>query len=474
MSKRSWRPTAPPEPGAPGRPKAYHNMRSQQLATESEGNEFSSPGSSFEESGDSSAGSGSDDGTSSSLPSKNSSQILQLFKSKEAWKGRTMHVDSSDDNVSLSEHPGGAETQQGGRKKLQTSSHYASDNWKKEKVVSFHDLPLWFEHRHQDWSLKEIFKHPYHRLRTLDPVFEIESNPSYNPAVSSMDDKWHEPARVETVYRAIFYCAQKCLWPPDNAADEGSDDEAEKQKKAESKKKHSSNSSKPGKPAPRGRPPIKNVQKRIRRTKETSECQCILHVEVYSNSLHKATIWQQGHHEDAPNKSLEWSHRLRSTLMNRIAKGTVPTTPAESEKAVNEICKMKREQAQRATSKTPQGPYTDIIPTWRVPKKNKLKNWNNGLKRRQHLSRSSFYSLAMLAEKNSGQVIHQQDYDPEENQPLMFICTAPSALQAGIMWGDKNGIAIDSSWRHKNENVAPLTFMTTVDDSNRMIPIAEN
>lgn len=51
----------------------------------------------------------------------------------------------------------------------------------------------------------------------------------------------------------------------------------------------------------------------------------------------------------------------------------------------------------------------------------------------------------------------------------MFICTAPSALEAAIMWSE-NGIAMDSSWRHKNENVAPLTFITTLDQYNKMIP----
>lgn len=57
----------------------------------------------------------------------------------------------------------------------------------------------------------------------------------------------------------------------------------------------------------------------------------------------------------------------------------------------------------------------------------------------------------------------------DEDQALMFVCTAPSALESAIMW-KQNGIAMDSSWRHKNENVAPLTFIVTLDDHNKMIP----
>jgi len=62
-----------------------------------------------------------------------------------------------------------------------------------------------------------------------------------------------------------------------------------------------------------------------------------------------------------------------------------------------------------------------------------------------------------------------QEYDEEEEEPLIFICTAPSALEAAIMW-QANGIALDSSWRHKNEHVAPLTFLVTLDSQMKMIP----
>jgi len=31
---------------------------------------------------------------------------------------------------------------------------------------------------------------------------------------------------------------------------------------------------------------------------------------------------------------------------------------------------------------------------------------------------------------------------------------------------------LDSSWRHKNENRAPLTFVTTTNDAGHMVPVA--
>jgi hypothetical protein len=44
------------------------------------------------------------------------------------------------------------------------------------------------------------------------------------------------------------------------------------------------------------------------------------------------------------------------------------------------------------------------------------------------------------------------------------------ALQSLLLWAFINGIGLDSCWRHKNENRAPVTFITTIDQNNRMLP----
>lgn len=63
-----------------------------------------------------------------------------------------------------------------------------------------------------------------------------------------------------------------------------------------------------------------------------------------------------------------------------------------------------------------------------------------------------------------------QPYDELEEQPLLFIVASQESLNAAIMWSYYGGVCLDSSWRHKNENVAPLTFLVTVDTNNKMIP----
>ncbi|KZP10623.1 hypothetical protein FIBSPDRAFT_757936, partial [Athelia psychrophila] len=46
----------------------------------------------------------------------------------------------------------------------------------------------------------------------------------------------------------------------------------------------------------------------------------------------------------------------------------------------------------------------------------------------------------------------------------------PYAVQSLLLWARKEGLGLDSTWRHMNENRAPVTFVTTVDDNGRMVP----
>ncbi|THU88277.1 hypothetical protein K435DRAFT_680156, partial [Dendrothele bispora CBS 962.96] len=46
----------------------------------------------------------------------------------------------------------------------------------------------------------------------------------------------------------------------------------------------------------------------------------------------------------------------------------------------------------------------------------------------------------------------------------------PYAIQVLLLYGAECGIGLDSSYRHKNENRAPVTFMVTTDENERMVP----
>jgi hypothetical protein len=43
-------------------------------------------------------------------------------------------------------------------------------------------------------------------------------------------------------------------------------------------------------------------------------------------------------------------------------------------------------------------------------------------------------------------------------------------IDSVILHSFDNGIAVDSSWRHMNSSKCPVTFITTLNDSFRMIP----
>lgn len=65
---------------------------------------------------------------------------------------------------------------------------------------------------------------------------------------------------------------------------------------------------------------------------------------------------------------------------------------------------------------------------------------------------------------------HSDGENETEKSCLMFAITTPAALDSALMNAPVRGLGIDSSWRALNENVAPLTFLVTVNDCERVEP----
>lgn len=63
-------------------------------------------------------------------------------------------------------------------------------------------------------------------------------------------------------------------------------------------------------------------------------------------------------------------------------------------------------------------------------------------------------------------------HDPEEDPPKRFSAgtTDDFSLESMLLYGGTNGMALDSSHRHKNEQRAPVTFFVTVNDQQHMVP----
>lgn len=225
-------------------------------------------------------------------------------------------------------------------------------------------------------------------------------------------------------------------------------------------------------------------------------------MEVYSNQPNIANIWQFGSHNPSPTYCLDWSKRLHTQLKDSFFKNPSLITTAkaqiceafiylvqgdllfatsqiardciQSKKLLQIILRFKIVQITLTSFPNlgdPQRPnYMALLLEARGDKslqENHLRPWGSwpdpGLIWLLSLYQICFpHNLFWLH-------LSYQEYDEEEEEPLIFICTAPSALEAAIMW-QANGIALDSSWRHKNEHVAPLTFLVTLDSQMKMIP----
>jgi hypothetical protein len=61
---------------------------------------------------------------------------------------------------------------------------------------------------------------------------------------------------------------------------------------------------------------------------------------------------------------------------------------------------------------------------------------------------------------------------PQATPPTRLACAVSDnwSKDSAILHARSSGVGFDSSHRNKNENFAPVTILTTVNDSGRMVP----
>lgn len=57
-----------------------------------------------------------------------------------------------------------------------------------------------------------------------------------------------------------------------------------------------------------------------------------------------------------------------------------------------------------------------------------------------------------------------------DDENLRWAATDQSALLAGVRFSQTRGIGLDSSWRNKNENCAPMTIIVTTNEESHLLP----
>ncbi|KAG8955777.1 hypothetical protein FRC03_011063 [Tulasnella sp. 419] len=168
-------------------------------------------------------------------------------------------------------------------------------------------------------------------------------------------------------------------------------------------------------------------------------------VEIYAHDLANAYIYQWSDHADAnpTTQPLEMSRRLHNMIEEHFS-----NQGASHGAKVSEVMKM---LPKMAANRSPAYPF----PAWRKPNKLTIINMFPASRARLRLARDPFPAIDLLAEQEPKKVYCYKSYNEGSNaRKSKFMCGLKDdfTLDSLILYAKKNGLAMDSSWRHKNEN----------------------
>ncbi|KAJ9110930.1 hypothetical protein QFC20_002696, partial [Naganishia adeliensis] len=110
----------------------------------------------------------------------------------------------------------------------------------------------------------------------------------------------------------------------------------------------------------------------------------------------------------------------------------------------------------------------DRLPWFRKAKPPKVKSAYDSFKNTNVLDANPLMAVQTIYDRWPDAFFLHQPYT--ENQQFLAGITSQYALDSAIINGFRFGIALDSTWRHVNNNGHPLTFVTTTNDAQRMTP----
>ncbi|KAJ7664131.1 hypothetical protein B0H17DRAFT_1143790 [Mycena rosella] len=111
-------------------------------------------------------------------------------------------------------------------------------------------------------------------------------------------------------------------------------------------------------------------------------------------------------------------------------------------------------------------------PLIRRPSAVQVDNTVANIRRNERVDTDPLKAIVIFSEEHPDQMFGYQPVDMSTNPPSKFATGIKSvhAVQSLLLWAFVNRIGLDYCWRHKNENRAPVTFITTVDQNKRMLP----
>ncbi|THV02008.1 hypothetical protein K435DRAFT_792949, partial [Dendrothele bispora CBS 962.96] len=233
------------------------------------------------------------------------------------------------------------------------------------------------------------------------------------------------------IYRVTYMCRGNCDDVPEEWEDTDNSDSGINNNKSK-------------------QPIVKVEHKKRGRNRKKCANEVRLHVEVYSNDLSKAWVYQYSSHNEAHDSNLDMSQFLRQMILMYAS-----------------IANM---TAGRIKRQIPHDLERFNIPKYRHPTSKQINNMVANVRRRERLINDPLLAIGIFAEHNPDKIF---SYVYDTSMPSVKFQVGIKndyCIQNMLLYARKNGLGLDSSYRNKNENRAPVTFLVTVDKNQRMLP----
>ncbi|KZT29402.1 hypothetical protein NEOLEDRAFT_1215062 [Neolentinus lepideus HHB14362 ss-1] len=198
----------------------------------------------------------------------------------------------------------------------------------------------------------------------------------------------------------------------------------------------------------------------------------ILRFEVCANNLKMVNIWQQGNHTAAlPEQGLQWSRYLRNRVLERLHWAGAKVSHVLLE-LVRQYCDPQSDSLQTRRTKDPL-PCVYEFPAHRRPKERQVHQMMPAVRLRQRLHRNPFLAIHLLYQRNQDSMYYYTPHDftrPDSLSNFTVALGDVHSLDSLILNSASRGVAMDSSWRNKNENRAAMTMLCTVNEKSHVVP----
>ncbi|KAE8220092.1 hypothetical protein CF319_g6335 [Tilletia indica] len=186
-------------------------------------------------------------------------------------------------------------------------------------------------------------------------------------------------------------------------------------------------------------------------------------IEVDAKDLTKCHIYQKGRHPEAKNlDDLQYSRRLRLHMMDLGSRSGMTSA------------KLKQELLRGLASSADTGalPRRGPLPTFRLPTAAQIDRLMSSIRQANRLHSDPFVAVHQFTRLNTDNVFAYRPLSITKKEKRFSLGVKSSwSIQNLIMWQGR-AMFMDSSWRNKNENRAPLTFVTTTNSAGHMVPAA--